>query len=60
MPEETYIEDALTPEEAAEGYVLACQCRPTSDAVFQIQASSELCKTEIHQFQCTLERVEKI
>ncbi|SDY57367.1 benzoate 1,2-dioxygenase electron transfer component BenC [Acinetobacter kyonggiensis] len=60
MPEETYIEDALTPEEAAEGYVLACQCRPTSDAVFQIQASSELCKTEIHQFQGTLERVEKL
>ncbi|TCB50691.1 2Fe-2S iron-sulfur cluster binding domain-containing protein [Acinetobacter sp. ANC 4779] len=60
MPEETYIEDALTPEEAAEGYILACQCRPTSDAVFQIQASSEVCKTEIHQFQGTLERVEKL
>ena len=29
MPEETYIEDALTPEEAAEGYILACQCKPT-------------------------------
>lgn len=60
MPEETYIEDALTSEEAAEGYVLACQCRPTSDAVFQIQASSEVCKTEIHQFHGTLERVEKL
>lgn len=60
MPEESYIEDALTPEEAAEGYILACQCRPTSDAVFQIQASSEVCKTEIHQFQGTLERVEKL
>ena len=60
MPEETYIEDALTPEEAAEGYVLACQCRPTSDAVFQIQASSEVCKTEIHQLHGTLERVEKL
>ena len=60
MPEETYIEDALTPEEAAEGYILACQCKPTSDAVFQIQASSEVCKTEIHQFQGTLERVEKL
>lgn len=44
MPEETYIEDALTPEEAAQGYILACQCRPTSDAVFQIQASSDVCK----------------
>ena len=60
MPEENYIEDALTPEEAAEGYILACQCRPSSDAVFQIQASSEVCKTEIHKFEGTLSRVEKL
>lgn len=60
MPEENYIEDALTPEEAKEGYILACQCRPTSDAVFQIQASSEVCKTEIHKFQGTLARVENL
>lgn len=60
MPEETYIEDALTPEEAEEGFILACQCRPTSDAVFQIQASSDVCKTEIHNFQGTLKRVENL
>ncbi|RDJ49063.1 NADH oxidase, partial [Acinetobacter baumannii] len=60
MPEESYIEDALTPEEAEQGYILACQCRPTSDAVFQIQASSDVCKTEIHTFQGTLARVENL
>ncbi len=60
MPEELYIEDALTAEEAAEGYILACQCRPTSDAVFQIQASSAVCKTEVHQFNGRLARVEAI
>lgn len=60
MPEELYIEDALTPEEAAQGYILACQCRPTSDAVFQIQASSAVCKTEIHQFKGQLSAVEAI
>ena len=60
MPEETYIEDALTPEEAAQGYILACQCRPSSDAVFQIQASSALCKTEIHTFQGRLSAVEHL
>src|SRR5690606_17692709 len=49
-----------TPEEAAEGFILACQCKPTSDAVFQIQASSEVCKTEIHAFQGTLARVENL
>lgn len=37
MPEETYIEDALTLEEAEQGYILACQCRPTSDAVFKFK-----------------------
>ncbi|CAM9286771.1 benzoate 1,2-dioxygenase electron transfer component BenC [Acinetobacter bereziniae] len=60
MPEESYIEDALTAEEAEQGYILACQCRPNSDAVFQIQASSEVCKTEIHAFQGTLSRVENL
>ncbi|CAB1211924.1 benzoate 1,2-dioxygenase electron transfer component BenC [Acinetobacter bouvetii] len=60
MPEDTYIEDALSPEEAAEGYILACQCKPTSDAVFQIQASSEVCKTEIHEFKGTLASVENL
>ncbi len=60
MPEETYIEDALTPEEAEQGYILACQCKPTSDAVFQIQATSDVCKTEIHAFEGTLARVENL
>ncbi|GAA5013755.1 benzoate 1,2-dioxygenase electron transfer component BenC [Acinetobacter puyangensis] len=60
MPEDSYIEDALTPEEAEQGYILACQCRPTSDAIFQIQASSDVCKTEIHHYQGTLHRVENL
>ncbi|AYO53709.1 benzoate 1,2-dioxygenase electron transfer component BenC [Acinetobacter wuhouensis] len=60
MPEENYIEDALTPEEAEQGYILACQCKPTSDAVFKISASSDVCKTQIHQFQGTLSRVENL
>lgn len=60
MPEETYIEDALTPEEAEKGYVLACQCRPTSDGVFQVQASSELCKTTVDEFQGVLSSLDKI
>ena len=54
MPEESYIEDALAAEDAAQGYILACQCRPTSDAVFNIQATSDVCKTEIHTYQGTL------
>ncbi|MGE8654338.1 MAG: benzoate 1,2-dioxygenase electron transfer component BenC [Acinetobacter gandensis] len=60
MPEESYIEDALTPEEAEQSYILACQCRPSSDSVFQISATSDVCKTEIHEFQGTLSRVENL
>ncbi len=60
MPEDNYIEDALTPEEAAEGFILACQCKPTSDAVFKIAASSDVCKTQINKFEGTLSHVENL
>ena len=40
-----YIEDALTDEEADEGYVLTCQMEPETDLVLRIPASSEVCKT---------------
>lgn len=42
-----YIEDALSEDEAAAGYVLTCQMRPTSDCVVRIPASSAACKTEV-------------
>lgn len=45
MPEEMYIEDALTPEDAEKRYVLTCQMAPLSDCVIHIPASSEVCKT---------------
>ena len=45
MPESSYIEDALTPEEAAQRQVLACQMRPTSDCVVKIPATAASCKT---------------
>jgi len=42
-----YIEDALTEDEAANGYVLTCQMKPTSDCVVKVAASSAACKTEV-------------
>ena len=60
LPEDSYIEDALSAEDAELGYILACQCRPKSDAVFQIPASSNVCKTEIQTFNGTLVRLEKL
>ena len=43
----SYIEDALTDDEAAEGYGLACQMKPKSDLILRIAASSDVCKTRI-------------
>lgn len=42
-----YIEDALTDDEAAQGYILTCQMRPESDCVIRVPASSAACKTEV-------------
>lgn len=57
MPEGSYIEDALTPEEAGQGYILTCQCRPTSDLVVDIPASSQACKTAVARFEGTIKEV---
>jgi benzoate/toluate 1,2-dioxygenase reductase subunit len=42
----SYIEDALTDDEAAEGFCLTCQTRPKSDLVLRIAAGSDVCKTK--------------
>lgn len=42
-----YIDEALTEEEAADGHVLTCQMKPTSDCVIRVPASSQACKTEV-------------
>lgn len=47
MPESSYIEDALDAKDAAAGFILACQMRPTSDCVIQIPATSVACKTAV-------------
>jgi benzoate/toluate 1,2-dioxygenase reductase component len=42
----TYIEDALSPDEAAEGYVLPCSMKAKSDLVLQIASTSAVAKTQ--------------
>ena len=54
----SYIEDALTEDEAAQGLALACQMRPKTDCVVAIAASSLACKTAPQRFTSRLARVE--
>ncbi|GAA0569430.1 benzoate 1,2-dioxygenase electron transfer component BenC [Craurococcus roseus] len=56
----SYIEDALTDEEAAGGLALACQMRPETDLVLAIPASSEVCKTKGQSFEAPLRAVERL
>lgn len=42
---EFYLEEAMTEDEAADGYVLPCQMTVESDCVLRIPVSSEVCKT---------------
>jgi benzoate/toluate 1,2-dioxygenase reductase component len=55
-----YIEDALTDEEAEQGFALACQMRPKTDLVIKIAASSEVCKTKGQTFSARLNAVERL
>lgn len=53
-----YIEDALSDDEAAQGYGLACQMRPESDMVVDILASSLACKVEATTYQTTVTQLD--
>ena len=55
-----YIEDALSEEETAQGYVLTCQMRAESDCVVRIPASSQVCKTEQSSYQASISAVRQL
>lgn len=52
-----YIEDALSEDEAAQGYVLTCQMRPQSDCVIRVGASSDVCKTKQDSYTASISAV---
>ena len=56
----SYIEDALSDDEAASGLALACQMRPKSDCVVAVAATSLACKTATQSFATRLVAVEKL
>lgn len=55
-----YIEDALSEDEAEQGYVLTCQMRAESDCVIRVPASSEVCKTEQASYQAAISAVRQL
>jgi len=50
---DNFIEDALSEDELAQGYVLTCQMRAESDCVVRVPVGSQVCKTEQASFQIT-------
>ncbi|MCE5988585.1 benzoate 1,2-dioxygenase electron transfer component BenC [Pseudomonas sp. 5FOS] len=57
---DNFIEDALSEDEVAEGFVLTCQMRAESDCVIRIPASSQLCKTEQASFEAAISDVRQL
>lgn len=56
----SYIEDALSDDEAAQGFGLACQMRPQTDLVLAVAASSDVCKTGVAAHRGTIEAVRRL
>ncbi|SFT08207.1 benzoate 1,2-dioxygenase electron transfer component BenC [Saccharopolyspora flava] len=56
----TYIDDALTADEAEEGYVLPCSMTPKSDLVLRIASTSAVAKTQAATFPATVTAVERL
>jgi len=56
----TYIEDALSADEAGQGYVLPCSMWPRSDLVLQIASTSAVAKTQAATFTGTVTGLERL
>lgn len=55
-----YIEDAMSPAEAEQGFVLTCQMYPTSDCVVHVPAASDVCKIRQANFPATIADVRQL
>lgn len=55
-----YIEDALSDDEAKQGYVLTCQMRAQSDCVVRVPASSAVCRTQQAEFNAAIKEVRQL
>ncbi|KTT24479.1 NADH oxidase [Pseudomonas oryzihabitans] len=57
---EDYLEDALSPSEAAAGQVLTCQMTVTSDCVLRVPVPAARCKTGVATYQATVTGLEHL
>jgi benzoate/toluate 1,2-dioxygenase reductase subunit len=55
-----YIEDALSSDEAENGYALACQMRPKSDCVMLVPADSSVCKTKQQSYVSAIKALKQL
>lgn len=56
----TYIADALSADEAAQGYVLPCSMKPRSDLVLRIASTSDVAKTSAATYSGTLVELSRL
>ena len=56
----TYIDDALTADEAERGYVLPCSMTPKTDLVLQIASTSEVAKTSAASYSATIAELRRL
>lgn len=57
---EDYIEDALSADEAEQGFVLTCQMRALGDCVVRVPASSQVCRAGQAIFQANISAVRQL
>lgn len=57
---EFYMDEAMTEDEAEQGYVLTCQMIPESDCVLRVPASSTACKTAPETVEGTVLAVDRL
>jgi benzoate/toluate 1,2-dioxygenase reductase subunit len=55
-----YIDDALSEEEASQGFVLTCQMRAKSDCVIRVPTSSSVCRTQQASYEATIDEVRQL
>lgn len=55
-----YVDDALSKDEFANGFSLACQMRPKSDCVVSIPTSSAACNIKQMDYQTTVRQIDRL